>query len=376
MRMKTRSTDPLKKVRNRKIKKCNENFLRNAAMLFGAAALILIIIVSAVRSQNNQNTPAGLGDENAAGRAEQKELSGALVPGGGGTEADDSPLMSGSKIKVYDKTAGNIKEMYLEQYIACAAAGEMPAAFDSEAIKAQAVAARTYAYRRMQGSGCSSAGGADICTSSAHCQAFLSVDEMKERWGERFDEYYTKIIDVVVKTRGQIVTYQGKPIDALYFSSSGGKTENAQNVYGNSLPYLVSVDGMDEEASREEAGKVKVSYAEALEKFDKLTGGTGLAADELKFSVSIEKRNDSGRVETVKAGGKNISGLKIRKAFGLKSTNFTMSFGDNYMVFETTGYGHGVGMSQYGANEMAKDGASYRQILEHFYTGIEIESIE
>lgn len=275
-------------------------------------------------------------------------------------------------IGVFD--GSDVKQMDIEEYVLSATAGEMPAAFESEALKAQAVAARTFAFRRLSGSGCNRAEGADVCTSSSHCQAFASLDKLKKRWGGRYDMYLEKISKAVEATRGIILTYGGKPIEALYFSSSGGKTEDAANVFGSSRPYLVSVDGMDSEDPDED--EVTVLYDKAQKKLESVIGRLATAPGELKKIVSIKGRNESGRVSELAIGNKTITGKEARKLFGLKSTNFTISFSSDAMIFKTRGYGHGVGMSQYGANEMAISGASFEEILSHYYPGTQTENIE
>ena len=263
------------------------------------------------------------------------------------------------------------KTMALEDYMACVVAGEMPAAYEMEALKAQAVAARTYTLRKMRAGGCNRADGADVCTSSAHCQAFVSLEKMKENWGDDFEANYDKICEAVYETRGQVLLYDGQPIDALYHASSGGKTEDVEHVYsGSALPYLRSVDSLGEGEMGSNQAKKEVSYedfkAAMKESFDIEISGS------VRESVQIVSRYDSGRVKEIKVAGKSLTGKQMRGALSLNSANFTIGFGEKSMVFETRGFGHGVGMSQAGANAMARQGATYPEILLHYYTGVEI----
>lgn len=258
-----------------------------------------------------------------------------------------------------------VTEMTVYDYLVQVVAAEMPVSFESEALKAQAVAARTYLQRALDGH---KHDNADICASSGCCQAFISTDMLKGKWGKNYDLYIEKIKTAVSETDGEYISYEGKPALAAFHSSSAGKTEDSGEVW-NALPYLVSVD------SPEKADEVP-NYVSTVKSTDLDFRDTILCimpeADmtgEAKDWVGEIKRSKSGRVESIVIGGKELAGTKLREAFSLRSTAFELEHKDGQFVFTVTGYGHGVGMSQYGANAMAKDGADYREILEHYYPG-------
>lgn len=258
-----------------------------------------------------------------------------------------------------------VTEMPVYDYLVQVVAAEMPVSFEPEALKAQAVAARTYLQRALDGH---KHDNADICASSGCCQAYISSDMLKGKWGKNYDLYIEKIKTAVSETDGEYISYEGKPALAAFHSSSAGKTEDSGEVW-NALPYLVSVD------SPEKADEVP-NYVSTVKSTDLDFRDTILCimpeADmtgEAKDWVGEIKRSKSGRVESIVIGGKELAGTKLREAFSLRSTAFELEHKDGQFVFTVTGYGHGVGMSQYGANAMAKDGADYREILEHYYPG-------
>lgn len=264
---------------------------------------------------------------------------------------------------------GETVEMDLEEYIMGVVAGEMPASYEPEALKAQAVAARTYTLHLKHNGGCSAHPGADVCTNSGHCQAYLTQEEMKDAWGNNYNKYLAKIKDAVYSTQGEEIYYEGEEIQVFYHSSSGGMTEDCANVYQESLPYLVSVDSEGEEGYSNYYGKVTVSYDEFVSKMEDFSPSiklSGTAED-----IGDIERYESGRVKSIEIGNESFTGREIRQIFGLNSTNFTVKATDE-VTFSTIGFGHGVGMSQTGANEMAKNGADYIEILEHYFTGVTV----
>jgi len=257
-------------------------------------------------------------------------------------------------ISLYDMASGKTEEMPLEEYLIGVVGAEMPASFPLEALKAQAVAARTYAVRHMTAFGGSGCSGADICTDSGCCQSYRSPEQLKKKFGGDARQYMDKLRQAVYETEGEYAAYKGEPIEALYHSSAGGRTEDAQNVFSAALPYLVGVDSPGEET----AGK----YAAKLKK------------NRLGEQVKVVSRYDSGRVKELKLNKVTVSGRELRRLFDLNSANFTLSIGEKVTI-RTKGYGHGVGMSQYGARAMALEGAGYEEILKHYYTGVEIEKV-
>lgn len=264
---------------------------------------------------------------------------------------------------------GKIVDMNIEDYIVGVVAAEMPASYEPEALKAQAVAARTYTLHLKHNGGCSAHSGADVCTNSSHCQAYLTAEEMDNAWGGNKEKYLAKIKEAVDATRGQEIYYKGDEIQVFYFSSSGGMTEDCANVYAESLPYLVSVTSPGEESYSNYYGKVTVSYDEFVRKMEDFSPGIKLAGS--ADDIGEITRFESGRVKNIRIGDEVFTGRQIRQIFGLNSTNFTVKTTDE-VSFSTVGFGHGVGMSQTGANVMAKNGSTYIEILEHYFTGVTI----
>lgn len=271
---------------------------------------------------------------------------------------------------------GEVVVMPLNKYLIGVVGGEMPASFPLEALKAQAVAARTYALRRMAaygGEGCGK-GGADICTDSACCQAYTQPEELEESFGKNSRRYMDKLIEAVYSTDGEVILYDGSPIEALYHSSAGGRTEDAQNVFSSALPYLVGVESPGEEGSKYH-GEQEYTPKEFAAAINKKWPDANLNRKKLQSQVKILSRYDSGQVESLKLGNVTVSGKELRKLLGLNSANFTIDISDTVLI-RTTGYGHGVGMSQYGARAMALEGATYLEILTHYYTGVDVEKME
>ena len=236
----------------------------------------------------------------------------------------------------------------LEDYVVGVVAGEMPVDFPYEAMKAQAVAARTYALRVKKGD-------PDIRYKDID-QAYITVDRMKKMWGSSFEENYNKILSVVQATAGEILVYDNEPILAAFCSTTNGYTEECENVWTHDLPYLSSVRSIGDELSPYFSETKEISRSE----LKALTGSEGL---------TVTKRTKAGYVSQVKAGNKTYSGNKIRSLLGLRSTSFDITDKDNSVVITTKGYGHGLGMSQYGACYMANRGSTYKEILAHYYKG-------
>ena len=272
-------------------------------------------------------------------------------------------------ISLYDRASGKTEEMPLEEYLIGVVGAEMPASFPLEALKAQAVAARTYAVRHMTAFGGSGCSGADICTGSGCCQSYKSTEQLKKKFGGDARQYMDKLRQAVYETEGEYAAYNGEPIEALYHSSAGGRTEDAQNVFSAALPYLVG-----EETAGKYAAEVRVSLGEFTNRVNKKWPAAKLKKNRLGEQVKVVSRYDSGRVKELKLNKVTVSGRELRRLFDLNSANFTLSIGEKVTI-RTKGYGHGVGMSQYGARAMALEGAGYEEILKHYYTGVEIEKV-
>ena len=275
-------------------------------------------------------------------------------------------------IKVYDHRADKLVDMDLEEYIVGVVSAEMPAYYDFEALKAQAVASRTYTLYSMAHGGCHTNPNADVCTNSKCCQAFSTHERMQNAWKDDYANNYNRVAQAVMETAGEVLVYDGKLCDALYHACSGGQTENSENVYANALPYLRGVDSPYEDPMREE--DVDFGTDALVELIAAKYPESGITKDNVREGIAIGKAYESGRVETLRLGKTTITGKQARNLFGLRSTMFTVEWTKDGIVFHVKGYGHGVGMSQNGANGMAKHGSDYREILFHYYTGVSIAS--
>ena len=275
-------------------------------------------------------------------------------------------------LAVFLSEENRLTTMPLESYVCGVVAAEMPAAYHMEALKAQAVAARTRALWQAEGGGCSEHAGADICTHSAHCQGYATISECQALWGNEYEAYRDRVLAAVQATEGQLLTYAGKPITVMYHAMSGGVTEDASAVFSQSLPYLVSVSSTGEESARGFYTDTTVPYEQIAEALNL----PGVDAVEVRQTFSIGEYTPTGRVSTVLIGDEIIQATRLRQALGLRSTLFTISMDGEGVTFHQQGYGHGVGMSQVGANAMAASGSGYADILGHYYPGVTLEGVE
>lgn len=278
-------------------------------------------------------------------------------------------------IKLLHTDTDKVEDIQLDEYLYGVVSAEMPASFEEEALKAQAVVARTYTiYKIVNNDG--KHGEADICDDSGCCQAWISKEDRLEKWDEnKREENWNKIVDAVKSTQGKIITYEGKPINAFFHSNSGGATEAPIDVWGGSgYPYLQSVATAGEDAYSQYSSEATFSKEEFEEKIKEVHSDFEIDFDE-KDCIKVEEYTDGNRVKTVKIGNLELSGVEVRTIFGLRSANFKVTINDNEIKFEVTGYGHGVGMSQTGADSLAKEGQSYEDIIHHYYTDVEIEDM-
>ena len=267
---------------------------------------------------------------------------------------------------------GTVKDMTLEKYLQGVVRGEMPASFEMEALKAQAAAERTYVYYQLAAGRKEAHPDADVCTDPGCCSAWLSEEAAREKWGEDFDGWESRIEEAVAATDGQTALYDGQPILAVFHSSSAGKTAEAGDVWSGDVPYLRSVDSPEGE-------ETVPNYYSAAE-FTAAEAKTLLAQahPELTFSGGPDKwfgeaeRDESGRVSTVEVCGAPLRGVEVRRIFSLRSACFTIDAAAERVTFRVTGYGHGVGMSQYGANELARQGKTWQEILMWYYADITV----
>lgn len=278
-------------------------------------------------------------------------------------------------IKLYHAKTSQTEELSLDDYLYGVVSSEMPASFEKEALKAQAIVARTYTiYQITKSKG--KHGDADICDDYKCCQAWISKEDRLAKWSENEAEAnWNKIVEAVDSTQGKIITYNGSPIDAFFHSNSGGITETASNVWGgDNFPYLQSVQTSGEDGYTQYSSKVEFSQSEFIDKIK-----TKHPDFEIDFNdnscVQILEYTESGRIRTIKFGNIQIAGTEARTLLGLKSTNFSFEIVDGKIKFKVLGYGHGVGMSQTGADSMAKAGSSAEEIIKHFYSGVEISFV-
>ena len=291
------------------------------------------------------------------------------------TERGDLPLGEGRSVIDSDWTlrvldGGEVTDMSMAEYLPMTLAAEMPAAFSPEALKAQAVSLRTYTIYGMTHRK-DAHPDADVCTDYACCAAFVTEEQLHANWGANFDKYYAKILSAVQDTDGQYLVWQEEPALAVFHSSSMGQTEDSGSIF-SPQPYLVSVSSPETEldvknlvstveiSPEDFAGSVRAVFPDA-----RLDG-------EPQSWLGKVSRNSSGRVGSMYIGAQEVSGTAVRAMFSLRSTDFDLDFDGGKFVFTVRGYGHGVGMSQYGANVMARQGSGYNEILEHYYPGTEL----
>lgn len=287
--------------------------------------------------------------------------------------APQSDLSTAPVICVYDEKQAQSLEMPIEAYLVGVTAAEMPLSFPLEARKAQSIAARTYTVYHMLHGGCNRH-DADVCTSSACCQAYLDDARMRARWGDSYQENLEQAEQAVRETAGRILLYDGAPIEALYHSASGGQTENVEDVYSAKLPYLRAVMSTAEAGTNRLIGSKQFTLKQFCETVNARFPNAKLTPKNAAQRVKIEQTTASGRVQRLRLGGDIATGRQARGLFSLDSALFTLTFTSTHAVFETRGYGHGVGMSQTGANVMALGGATCEQILRYYYTDVDVAS--
>ena len=278
-------------------------------------------------------------------------------------------------IKLLHADTGEIEELPLDTYLLGVVSAEMPANFEQEALNAQALVARTYTIYSIVHSG-GKHGEADICDDSGCCQAWISKEDRMARWDEAQREDNWRKIEIAVNTTaGKIITYNGEVIDAFFHSNSGGTTEAPVNVWGGTnYPYLQSVETAGEDAYSQYSSEVVLTKEEFQNKI--LAKHSDFTIDYSQTDcIQILEYTESGRIKTIKIGNLNLSGVEVRTLLGLRSANFEVSLDGDNIKFSVKGYGHGVGMSQTGANTLAKEGKNYKDIINHFYANVEIKDV-
>ena len=259
------------------------------------------------------------------------------------------------KYQVNVDTTDKLLTVNLEEYIIGVVAGEMPALFHEEALKAQAIASRTYLINHLQNN--------STISNTTDDQVYLTKEEMQDKWKEDYDKYYNKIKEAVTATKYLIMYYNNEPIKAYYFSTSNGYTASSMSVFNEQRDYLTSVESpFDQDNSK----TIEISKQDFCTKLNIQCN---------QISITNIAKDNSNRVSKITINNKEYKGTQIRKLLSLRSTDFTINIKDTTIEITTKGYGHGVGMSQYGANNMAKLGYTYEEILKYYYQDIEISSI-
>lgn len=248
-----------------------------------------------------------------------------------------------------------ISEIPLEEYIIGVVSAEMPALFHDEALKAQAIAARTFALNKLNSS--------YYIETDTSDQAYLSVEELKSKWQDDFSKYYEKIKSAVEETKNMVLTYNNELIHAYYYAMSNGYTEDAQTVFNDAQPYLNILDSSWEK----KLSNFSVTSSLSYDKFLQL-----LNLSNQEFSITNIKRNASNRIDSITINNQEFTGIEVRKKLSLRSTDFIITKVNDTINITTKGYGHGVGMSQYGANSLANNNKSYQDILAYYYPNTKI----
>lgn len=333
---------------------------KTKALMQGIIIMIILIVIVLPGSIVKTIIPL----KRAAPKSPQKGAEPGIAPG---------------TVTVYINSSQRIETMPLEEYVKGVVAAEMPASFEMEALKAQAVSARTYVYKRSkesEGGGCNLHPGADVCDDPTHCQAMISKTQMLKKWG--FFSYYhylSKVSQAVDSTSGMVIQYNEKPIDPLFFSTSNGKTENSEDVWDTAFPYLKSVVSPGEEISPRFLSVKQVPMEDVSHKLRGKWPDLVFDPKDPTKQWKVEATSTGGRISTLNLGGKTVRGTEIRALFDLYSTDIKWEKSGDNVKFTCKGYGHGVGMSQYGANAMAQSGSNYVDILKHYYTGIEVKKV-
>ncbi len=271
---------------------------------------------------------------------------------------------SNAMVRVKRTNSNQIDTVPLEEYVMGVLAGEVPVSFNMEALKAQAVASRSYVmYQMIKNKN----NNYDVVDTTLN-QVYLDDEILKQKWGNNYNEYINKIKDAVRQTAYQYITYNGELAEALFFSTSSGYTENSEDVFISAVPYLRSVESPYDSISPAFNNITDYTY-------DVFCNLLGLKYTN-EFKIEILSQTPNGKINSIRINEKVFAGSDLVTLLGLKSSNFTINLSDGKIYITTKGYGHGVGMSQYGAEGMANLGFTYDQILKHYYTGVEIEKIK
>ncbi len=327
-------------------------------MIWALAAVLAIVIIPSVNRNGGQATREIPALELIIEDPE---------PGGSNSENTEQQVQPEKTVRLLHE--GVVYEYPEQAYLTAVVLCEMPPDFEPEALKAQAVAARTFARKQMQSK---KHENADVCSDPGCCQAWIGENALREKYAERYDAVWQKASESVCATTDEVLCYNGDLIDATYFSCSGGRTEAAVSVWGGDVPYLQSVRSPGEEDAPRFSSVVRIDSMQFRDTI--LSSGKGVSLTGKPESWIEEVTYTSGGgVDTMRIGGAAFRGTELRKMFGLNSTNFSVSVAEDGITFDVHGFGHRVGMSQYGAENMAEQGFDYRSILLYYYQGVKIE---
>ena len=277
-------------------------------------------------------------------------------------------------VKLLHNDTNKVEELELDHYLLGVVSSEMPASFEQEALKAQAIVARTYTiYKITEGN---KHENADICDNSKCCQAWISKEERLTKWDEQDRNLnWSKIEEAVDSTKGKIITYNGNAINAFFHSNSGGITDTATAAWGGTnYPYLQAVQTSGEDSYKQYSSEVIITKEEFVSKIKQYHSDFVIDFNNNE-SIKVLDYTDGERIKTIRIGNLNLSGTEVRTIFGLKSAKFRIDIEGENIKFDVIGYGHGVGMSQWGAEVMARNGNNYKEILYHYYPGTLIQDI-
>lgn len=282
--------------------------------------------------------------------------------------------LQNGKIQVYFSKDDKVEEIDFEEYIKGVVSSEMQVSFEMEALKAQAIAARNFSLNKIKYK-CVNGKGAHICD-TVHCQVYKTKEMKMKEWGEKGEENWKKISTAVDATKGQVMYFEDEIVkSAQFFSTSGGRTENVKDVFGGDVPYLKSVKSEGEDKAPKYISDKEIKIKDFIDTINSKYEKAKIDKNNLKQSIEIKSHTEGGAVKEIRLGKELISGVDFRKLFELNSANFTLSFKGDKINVKCRGYGHGVGMSQWGANRMAEDGKDYKEIITNYYSGVVIKKI-
>ncbi len=319
------------------------------------AVLLLIMVITPLLA---------MGEAPAGGASAPKAQSSSQAAASGNTEGT---------MKVLRASSNRVETMSDLDYVIGAVSAEMPATYHVEALKAQAAACYTFAVRSRQEQlrqPDEALAGAYLNDDSSQHQGFISKEECREKWGDKFDAYYQKISEACEEVAGKTIVYEGEPIIAAFHAICSGQTESAQTVWGKEIPYLQSVQSPGDKLSPDYSSTLALTQEQFRTMAEKLEGVT-LGDDPAEWFHDLEA-SEAGTVTSIAIGGQKVTGQQVRTAFSLRSACFTLEQKNDRFIFHVNGYGHCVGMSQYGADYMARQGSSWEEIIKHYYSGVEI----